>query len=836
MHETDRIVIHQNPSEEVEPPVLGWFAELILPLNIQGTFTYRIPEELKAQALPGARVVVQFGKNKIYSALILTLHSTPPAKYEARYILSVLDARPLISAVQLQFWGWMSRYYVCTLGEVMNAALPSGLKLESETLVIFNQEIPVDPERLTPEEYELAIILREQPPMSISEISRLTNQNNVLPLVKALFAKDLVLIHEELRDPYRPKQHAMVRLTPFYQDHDHLKALFSELEKAPRQLEMLMAYMTLARGAKPVGKKALVGAAHVADTIVGALQKKGIFEIYYTEVSRLQEASTDSLLNTVLSSAQEKALTETRELLTQKQVTLLHGITSSGKTHVYIKLIEQYIALGKQVLYLLPEIALTSQIIDRLKLHFGNAAGIYHSRFNENERVETWNKVADGSFKVILGARSAIFLPFHELGLVIIDEEHDSSFKQFDPAPRYQARDAAIYLAQLYKAPVLLGSATPSIESYYNASSGRFGLVELSERFGGVTVPQIDTIDLRKARNKGKMQQHFSEELLNEIKLVIGRKEQVILFQNRRGYSPVTSCQTCGYVAKCKNCDVSLTYHKQSHKLSCHYCGYSTAQQYQCPVCASLQMEEKGLGTEKIEEEIQELIPGARIIRMDLDTTRKKNALNQIMKSLDDGEVDILVGTQMVSKGLDFANVSLIGVLNADNIINFPDFRAFERSFQLLSQVSGRAGRRAIQGKVLIQSSFPAHQVLQSVIKHDYFSLYEAELKERRVFHYPPFTRLIRIDLKHKDRANLEMAASVFGNRAKQYFGPMIVGPEDALIPKVRNWYVKTMLMKIDPQKSSLSQIKLQIGLLIKEVYTNKNARGLMVQVDVDPA
>jgi len=822
--------------QETEDTALAFFAELILPLSIEGTFTYRIPLDLRAEALPGTRVVVQFGKNKIYSALILKLHSIAPSKYEARYILSILDNKPLISPLQLKFWIWLSSYYLCSLGEVMNAALPSGLKLESETKVIFNQEIPIEENQLSPAEFQLAVLLQQSPPMTISEISRLTEQKNVLPLIKSLFVKDLVLIHEELIDPYRPKKIASIRLAPFYEENENLKILFTALEKAPRQLGVLLVFLSHSRTGKEVTKKQLLDNEHVNEALLTALYKKGILEVYYKEVSRLNFPAENNLSDTILSAAQQQALEETEKCLDEKQVTLLHGITSSGKTHVYIKLIEKYLATGKQVLYLLPEIALTAQIIERLKMHFGNSAGIYHSRFNENERVETWNKVTDGSYKIILGARSAIFLPFNNLGLVIIDEEHDSSFKQYDPAPRYQARDAGIYLSHLYGAPVLLGSATPSIETYYNAQSGRFGLVELNERFGGVSIPEISTIDLRKARLKGKMHEHFSEELLTAIMQTLEKKEQVILFQNRRGYSPVTSCQTCGYVVKCKNCDVSLTYHKLSHRLSCHYCGYSTAQQYQCPVCGSLKMEEKGLGTEKIEEEIQALIPEARIARMDLDTTRKKNAMTVIMKSLDDSEIDILVGTQMVSKGLDFANVSLIGVLNADTIINFPDFRAFERSFQLLSQVSGRAGRRAIQGKVFIQSSFPSHQVLQSVVQHDYLSLYKTELLERQVFHYPPFARLIRIDLKHKDRQQLELSASVFGNRAKQYFGSVIIGPEDALIPKVRNWFVKTMLMKIDPQKLSLAKIKQQLQLLKKEVYTSKNARGLLIQIDVDPA
>lgn len=821
---------------QVSQEPLAFFAEIIVPLAVQGTFTYRIPAEFIEAAHPGCRAVVQFGKNKIYAGLIHRIHNQPPLQYEARYLLSLLETEPLIGALQLKFWDWMSRYYFCSLGEVMNAALPSGLKLESETKIIFNQEMPLDSGELNAPELALATLLQQHEALTISEIGRLTDQKNILPLIKSLFAKDMVLIHEELTDPYRAKKITGLRLLAFYEHHDHLKGLFTELEKAPRQLEILMTYIKMARTETPVIKKKLLESCQASDSTLSQMLKKGIFELVYTQVSRLDQGAGELLQQTTLTESQQRALEQCRGFMGEKQVTLLHGITSSGKTHVYIKLIEDCIAAGKQALYLLPEIALTSQIITRLKLHFGAGAGIYHSRFNENERVETWNKIADGSYQVVIGARSAIFLPFETLGLIIIDEEHDSSFKQYDPAPRYQARDAGIYLGQLHGAPVVLGSATPSIETYYHARAGKYGLVELMERFGGVTIPEIKLVDLRKARFNRKMHMHFSEELLIEIRSAIERREQVILFQNRRGYAPFTSCQTCGYIAKCQNCDVSLTYHKLSHKLSCHYCGFATPPKNTCPVCGSLTLQEKGLGTEKIEEEIKELLPAARIARMDLDTTRKKNSLNLILQDLEEGKVDILVGTQMVSKGLDFAAVSLIGVLNADSNLNFPDFRAFERSFQLLSQVSGRAGRRKIQGKVLIQTSFPAHHVLQDVSRHDYISLYESELQERQVFHYPPFTRLIRIDLKHKDLTQLEQAAYLFGKRAKEYFGPLIIGPEDALVPKVRNWYVKTMLMKIDPEKNSLSKIKQELRSFITEVYKHRSAKGLLVQVDVDPA
>jgi len=812
------------------------FAEVVLPLAVKGSFTYRVPKALAELATEGKRVSVQFGKNKIYAGIITGLSTKPPAAYEAKLILDVLDEVPLIGWRSLSFWNWLAAYYMCTLGEVMKAALPKGLRLESETIISLSKNFDFVLSELSGKEKEVVAALQSRKELSIAELTTVLERKSVLTLVRSLFDKEVIEINEKLDPRYRAKTITVVALNEFYEDKANLQALFGDLEKSASQISLLQSYLHLNRNNQEVSKKALLELAGLKEHIFTALKKKGIFVTRQAPLSRLETNSISVPGALVLSPAQEEARRSILKSFKSRPVCLLHGITSSGKTEIYLTLIEPLIASGKQVLYLLPEIALTTQIIERLKSQFGEKVGLYHSRMSEMERVEVWQKTSSGEYSVLLGARSAIFLPFTTLGLIIVDEEHESSFKQCDPAPRYQARDAAIYLAGLYKVPTLLGSATPSLESYFQSETGKYGRVELFERYGGVQSPDIDLIDLRIAVKRNEMNGHFSKPLLEAMEESKQAQHQAILFQNRRGYSPYMLCSVCGHVERCINCDVSLTYHKNQRKLVCHYCGFSMDPSLQCQVCGNLSMDDKGLGTEKIEEEIKALLPGSRVARMDFDTTRTRHAYENILDEMEKGRIDFLVGTQMVSRGLDFANVNLTAILAADNMLNFPDFRAFERSFQLLTQVSGRAGRRNKRGKVYIQTYFPGHSILQQVKEQQYRAMYEAEVHERAVYHYPPYTRLIRIVLKHTDRTALEKASGIFAGFARPPFASMMIGPEDALVPRIRNWFIKHLLLKIDPVKSSVSEVKKKLLDIITMTYRDRLAKGLVIQIDVDPA
>lgn len=812
------------------------FVEVILPLAITKNYTYRVPFEMNSAAQIGKRVVVQFGKSKLYTAIIAAISKFAPQKYEAKYLLDVLDERPVISDRQLQFWQWLSQYYMCNVGEVMNAALPSALKLASETKVILNKDFEVDKSALQDKEFMIVQALELQPELTVGDIIKLLGQKTVMPILKMMFEKNIINISEQVSERYKPRTKTFIKLNPAYNDPDNLKELFPILEKrAPKQADAVLAYIKLARHQKAISKNELIEHSGAGEASIKSLLEKDIFIAEQKNVSRVYFDDDEFSSDFLLSENQQSALTEIKEHFIQKDVVLLHGVTSSGKTQIYIRLIEDMISSGRQVLYLLPEIALTTHIIERLRQYFGSSIGVYHSRFNDNQRVEVWQKVLSHQYKVVLGARSSVFLPFNDLGLIIVDEEHETSYKQFDPAPRYNARDAAIYLANISGSKVLLGSATPSFETYYNARMHKYGFVELSERFGGVELPQTQVVSITDEMKKKTMHSHFTSVLMEDMGKALANKEQVILFQNRRGYAPLLICKVCAYTPKCINCDVSLTYHKSSGKLQCHYCGYKEDAPSLCPACGSTHLEYKGFGTEKVEDELKILLPEARITRMDLDTTRSKYSLQNILNDLEEKKIDILVGTQMVAKGLDFSDITVIGIINADSLLKYPDYRANERSFQMLAQVSGRAGRRGKRGKVVIQTYDPGHRVIKQVIENDYKDLYLTEMEERRSFRYPPFYRIINLDIKHKNADILYAQAEYLAKELRKNFGDRVIGPEVPLVSRIRNYYIKSVMLKFEKDGLSIIRVKAVIRDIITQFQTTKLSKGCIVQPDVDP-
>ncbi|MBI2268854.1 MAG: primosomal protein N' [Bacteroidetes bacterium] len=858
-----------------------WFVDVILPLSLPNLYTYRVPYELNDAIKAGQRVVVQFGKSKLYTALVRNIHSAPPKQYEAKYLHSILDDKPIVNERQLQLWDWMASYYMCNIGEVMNAALPSGFKLSSETKIILDPESDpaidgaqkINYENLTDKEYLIVEALELRSIITLNEAAEILEQKTVYPVIKSLLGKRVVIVQEELKERYKPRVQAFVRLNDAMGNESKLKEVLDKLEKkAGKQMEVMLAYIKLSRlyekdqSTEWVKKSDLLKVVEGTESALKALVKKNIFDLQEFEVGRLINNKSNGQPQKKLNDEQEEGLFKIKKHFETKDVVLLHGVTSSGKTEIYIKLIEETLKQGKQVLYLLPEIALTTQIINRLQNVFDDKVGVYHSKFNENERVEIWNKVLGGTgdegrgareetqreeshrsetgkrpsspaprpLSLILGARSSLFLPFSNLGLIIVDEEHDTSYKQFDPAPRYNARDSAIFLAQVHKTKVLLGSATPSLESYYNTQTGKYGLVELFQRHGGVQMPEIQLVDIKEATRKKMMKSHFSPQLLEGVEFALKNKEQVILFQNRRGFSPVIECNACAWTPQCKNCDVSLTYHKTGNQLRCHYCGYNISVPAKCEACGDTNLKTKGFGTEKIEEELGIYFPAARVSRMDLDTTRTKYAHRQIISDFEDRNIDILVGTQMVTKGLDFDNVALVGILNADSMLNFPDFRSFERSYQLMAQVSGRAGRKDKRGKVIIQTYNPGHAVINDVVNNNYLSMYTSQLLDRKNFNYPPFYRLIEITLKFKDMDVLNEGAKFVAGKLREQLGSRVLGPEFPLVARVRNEYLKAIMIKVERETSITSAKK-----IINEVFVDfKNQpafKQVKLHVDVDP-
>ncbi|MDX9906907.1 MAG: primosomal protein N' [Bacteroidales bacterium] len=823
------------------------FANVLLPLPLPGYFTYHVPGDFREMIAPGKRVVVPFGKKKIYTALVHEVLEENPSSFEPKSILSVIDDRPVVFPVQFRFWEWMASYYMCTPGEVMNAALPSGFKLASESMVCLNPEADLETADLNEKEIMIVEALLSQKKLPVNAIADLLDQRKIIPIIHNLIDKGIVVAEEKIEEKYKPLRQTFIRLGKEYEDEDKLKAIFDELSKrAFKQLQALMVFLSLTREASvkamDVRKSDLLKNKDVTQQALTALINKGILEYFEIEASRLAASTAlNDPGDIALSLHQKRAFSDIGRIFAEKEVILLHGITSSGKTELYIKLIDQALKERKQVLYLLPEIALTSQIINRLQRYFGDNVGVYHSKYNDNERVEIWNHCLHhekdfekGRFQVILGARSALFLPYHNLGLVIVDEEHDSSYKQYDPAPRYHARDAAIMLARLHGAKTLLGSATPAIESYFNASNGKYGLVEMTERFGGVSLPEIVLANVREETRNKTMQSHFTSVLINRIRDALALKEQVILFQNRRGFSLHLTCDSCDWVPMCKNCDISLTYHKRENKIKCHYCGYSEALPQECPQCKSTRILMKGFGTEKVEEELGAIFPEATIRRMDLDSTRTKYAHQRLISDFEERRTDILVGTQMVTKGLDFDNVSLVGILNADNMLNFPDFRSHERSFQLMEQVSGRAGRKSKQGTVIIQSYNPQHAVIQHVVHHDYHAFYRSQLTDRHKFQYPPFNRLIILKIKHRDYNVLNKAARDLAHDLRVDLGKRILGPEYPLVSKIQNWYIKHIMVKIE-RGNNIAEMKKIILNRIEDTGKIPAYRQVRVVIDVDP-
>jgi primosomal protein N' (replication factor Y) len=813
--------------------VTAYFIDVILPIPIQKTFTYSVNEAEADFLQKGMRVAVSFGKTKMYTALVLNIHQNAPELYEAKEIHQILDEKPIVTEVQLKNWQWISNYYMCSLGDVYRAALPSAFLLESETVVLKNESF-TDEDTLTDEEFLIFEALQHQSQLTIHQVSDILGKKKVLPTINKLIQKNVVSVQEEIYEQYKPKMVKYVRLNSSYTSDEALQGLLEQLNRAKKQREAVLGYFQLSADKKPIKVKDLETKIGISSAVVKALVDKNIFELYQIQTDRINFKGETNVLKE-LNEFQEKALIEIKASFKEKEVVLLHGITSSGKTEVYTKLIEDNLNSGKQILFLLPEIALTTQIITRLEAYFGNQISVFHSKYSMNERVEVWNNVLDNKPKaqIILGARSSVFLPFSNLGLIIVDEEHETSYKQFEPSPRYHARDTAVVLAHQHKAKILLGSATPSLESYFNTENGKYGLVELNRRFGNVQLPKIELINVKEKQRKKRMTGHFSDRLLTLIKEALENKEQVILFQNRRGFSPVVECTTCGVAPQCPNCDVSLTYHKYKGELKCHYCNYLRAMPNSCAACGSNTLDTKGFGTEQIELELKKLFPDNTIGRMDLDTTRGKNGYQKIIGAFEAHEIDVLVGTQMLSKGLDFENVSLVGILNADTMLNFPDFRAHERSYHMMVQVSGRSGRSKKQGNVAIQTFNPYHQILQQVSTTSYAEMYKEQLQERWQYHYPPYYRLIKITLKHKDFTKVESGIDWLARALQNMYKENVLGPTAPVVSRVRNQYIKNITIKIPP-KQSLAETKQQIERIKDTFQSVKDFRPIRFITDVD--
>ena len=799
-------------------------------------FTYSITKAESEFLEVGMRVSVPFGKTKIHTGLVGAIHTNAPQIYEAKEIHQILDEKPIVTSKQLEFWQWISNYYMCTVGEVMRAALPNAFILESETLISRNLKKEIKDSDLKDDEYLVFEALHHQSTLKIQEISNILDKKNVLPVIKRLIDKEVILLQEEIYDKYKPKYVRYVKLQAEYTSEVGLHQLLDDLSRAEKQRQVVMTLFSIsAKTKKPVKVKELIEESGSSSAIIKALIDKGVLEEYHIQTDRVQYEGEENEDTKALNEYQTEALKQIETTFATQNVTLLHGITSSGKTEVYVKLIESVLAEGRQVLYLLPEIALTTQLVTRLQNYFGEQVAVFHSKYSAHERVEVYNHVLENSAKakIILGARSSIFLPFHDLGLIIVDEEHEQSFKQFDPAPRYHARDAAIVLAHLHQAKTVLGSATPSLESYNNAIEKKYGLVEINKRYNNVQLPDIELVDIADKHKKKRMKGHFSDRMIEEITEALDEGYQIILFQNRRGYSPIVECNTCGHSPQCPNCDVSLTYHQYRKQLRCHYCGHTNAMLQKCMACGTSNLDTKGFGTEQIESEAKTLFPKAKVARMDLDTTRGKYGYEKIITALEQQEIDILVGTQMLTKGLDFRNVKLVGIMNADNLLNFPDFRAHERSFQLMLQVSGRAGRTKERGKVLIQTYNPYHKILQQVSTNDYLGMFKEQLQERRDFKYPPFFRLIKITLKHRDYNKVETASEWFAKSLRQVFKTNVLGPEFPPVSRVRNQYLKNILIKI-PQQQSLGKTKEAIKKINSSFEAIGPFKGVRVILNVD--
>ncbi|WP_439582456.1 replication restart helicase PriA [Dyadobacter bucti] len=818
------------------------FADLILPVPIPSLFTYRVSRDITELIKVGARVIVQFGQKRVITAVVAKLHSNPPVKYQAKYILELLDEQPIITTRQLELFSWVAEYYLCNIGEVMNVALPAGLKITSQSRIQLNPEFEYE-ELLTDLERVILDEIKKHQTLSYEEVERLLGKSNITSIIKSLVGKRAVILYEEVKEKYKPKVVKKVKLNNSFLTNDSLVQLTSSLDKTPKQQEILLKYLSYVPvynnpdlNQKGLDKSIFSQDNNISDAALQTLIKKGVFEQFEIFVSRFDDIPLHKAAEISLSESQQTASRQIYDLFSEKEVVLLHGITGSGKTEVYIEIIKKVLENGSQVLFLLPEIALTTQIVVRLRKVFGDTMGIYHSKFSDNERVEVWKGILDGKFQFVVGVRSAIFLPFDNLGLIIVDEEHETSYKQHEPAPRYNARDMAVIMAYMHKGKALLGSATPSLESYYHARTGRYGLVEMTQRFGNAAMPTFELIDTKKEKKQKQMKNEFSSVLRQHLEYNLKNKEQTILFQNRRGYSPYLQCEECSWISECANCDVSLTYHMKAGELRCHYCGHKEEVPRTCPNCGSTKVKTMGYGTEKIEDELLLMFPEARVQRMDLDTTRAKNAYQQIIQEFEEGGIDILVGTQMVSKGLDFDNVSMVGIFDADRIIHFPEFRASERAFQMLTQVSGRAGRRPEKpGRVLIQTANPGQPLLEKIVNNDYIGMYEAEISEREQFHYPPFTRLIKITVKHLDEAVSRRAAGILAEKLTANLGKSrVLGPQPPLVERVRNQFLFDILIKLEREKINFKAAKSFIQEKVIDILTDKTLKSIHIVIDVD--
>lgn len=830
-----------------------FFVDILLPLPLKGTFTYRVPYLLNNQVRFGIRAVVPFGKHKLYSGLIVNVHQNVPKQINIKYIIEIIDNLPVISEKQFALWKWIAKYYMCTLGEVMAAALPSALKLAGETQLLLHPNFDGDVSELTEPEVKIVDSVLHHQSISISEIAKILQLPKVLPIIKSLVEKQIVVTAEEIRDVYKPKIETYLSLAePYCTDESKIYQLLDSLEKSKRtvkQSEVILTFLMLLQKqegklnlSNSLKKSELLSNKNLSISSLQTLIEKGIVVSKEKIISRLVEYEAQSLADEIaLTEPQQTAFQSIKTGMLQHQVVLLHGVTGSGKTEIYIKLIDQVLAEGKQVLYLLPEIALTSQIVNRLRMYFGDKAGVYHSRFNEYERVEIWDRVLHSNdnqfdsdkYRLILGARSALLLPYQNLGLIIVDEEHDQSYKQVDPAPRYHARDSAIVLGSIHHAHVLLGTATPSLETYYNVEQKKYGLVTLNRRFAQGKLPEIWISDMVESARQKKVNGVFSQFLLDAIAEALEKKEQVILFQNRRGFSLRMFCNSCQTMPTCKYCDVTLTYHKHSNLLKCHYCGYAIEVPTECPSCHSADIEMKGFGTEKVEDNLAEIFPDAVIQRMDLDTTRSKTGYQKIISDFEQHKTDILVGTQMVTKGLDFDRVSVVGVLNADNLLSYPDFRSFERAFQIMAQVSGRAGRKEVPGKVIIQSYQPKHPALRFVVSNNYQAMYESQIAERKQFYFPPICRLIKITVKHKDENFINEASLALAEMLRDAFPKQIMGPDFPLVARIQTYYLKDLWIKF-PKNDRLEAEKAKLDEIISRFRTDTKFKSVLIVINID--
>ena len=807
-------------------PEIELYADIILPFPLKQDYTYRVPPELEQETKVGKRVIVQFGPRRLYTGIIRKIHSLTPGYANIKNIVSLLDEKALVDNIQLEFWDWMAEYYMCSAGEVFKSALPSGLKLESESLLIPNNDFD---KSLLKEKFLLLLFesIKNNPGISIRELSKLSSKENILKEIRKLIDVDAAFLEEKLRDSIRIKKEAFLilnsELNPEWK---------SKLKKAPKQLEALE--VIIRKFPSEVSFPGIVE--KYGSGTVKSLIDKGFLSKVEREVNPLK-STLETGNPEKLSPVQSGVLDSIKENFKKLNVVLLHGVTSSGKTEIYIHLIKEIIEKNQQVLYLLPEIALTAQIINRLRKVFGDEVGIYHSRFTDSERVAVYKKMSGikgKAYKVVLGVRSAVFLPFTNLGLIIVDEEHENTYKQFDPAPRYNARDSAIFLASVHKAKVLLGTATPSIETYANCRSGKYGKIDLKERFGNIMLPEILISDIRDARKRKTMRSVFTPLLITEMQNALDRGKQIILFQNRRGFSSYLECESCGWIPKCTNCDVSQTYHKFSRSLVCHYCGSTIKTPSVCPECKSTNIVTRGFGTELVEDEIGLIFPDIKVARLDMDTSRTRNSYERILDDFGKGKNDVLVGTQILSKGLDFDNVSLVGILNADQMLNYPDFRAYERSFQLMAQVSGRAGRKDARGKVIIQTSDPANQVIKFVKENDFESMYTSQINERQAFSYPPFVKLIKVSLKHKENNQLQNVSAIVADKMRKVFGKRVFGPQSPLIGRISNYYIMDILLKVEKQSSFKKARQLLRDILVES--EKAGALGTVkIIIDVDP-